>query len=107
MSVATAQLRILAVDDHVPVRQGLAVLIGSEPELTLLAQASGVRRSNNIACIAGTLRWMDLQMPEVNGLDAIIAIRSEFHQRAVIGTRCDQLEIPAAMVPPPPRPLSL
>ena len=46
MSEASHQIRILAVDDHVLVREGIAALIGSEPELTLVAEASNGREAD-------------------------------------------------------------
>ena len=85
MSEASHQIRILAVDDHVLVREGIAALIGSEPELTLVAEASNGREAiQQFRVHRPDVTIMDLQMPEMNGLDAIIAIRAEFPDAKII-----------------------
>ena len=85
MSEGSAQIRILAVDDHVLVRQGIAVLIASEPELTLVAEASNGREAiKQYRAHRPDITLMDLQMPEMNGLDAIIAIRGEFPEAKIV-----------------------
>jgi DNA-binding NarL/FixJ family response regulator len=85
VSEDSAQIRILAVDDHVLVREGIAALIGSEPELTLVAEASNGREAiQQFRVHRPDVTLMDLQMPEMNGLDAIIAIRAEFPDAKII-----------------------
>ena len=85
MSEASRQIRILAVDDHVLVREGIAALIGSEPELTLVAEASNGREDiQQFRAHRPDITLMDMQMPEMNGLDAIIAIRAEFPDAKII-----------------------
>ena len=85
MSEGSAQIRILAVDDHALVRQGIAVLIGTEPDLTLVAEASNGREAiQQFRAHRPDITLMDLQMPEMNGLDAIIAIRGEFPDAKII-----------------------
>jgi two-component system, NarL family, response regulator len=79
VSNGSAQIRILSVDDHVLVRQGIAVLISSEPELTLVAEASnGLEAIQQFRAHRPDITLMDLQMPEMNGLDAIIAFAQNF-----------------------------
>jgi DNA-binding NarL/FixJ family response regulator len=85
VSEASHQIRILAVDDHVLVREGIAALIDSEPELTLVAEASNGREAiQQFRVHRPDVTIMDLQMPEMNGLDAIIAIRAEFPDAKII-----------------------
>ena len=85
MSDGSAPIRILAVDDHVLVRQGIAVLISSEPDLTLVAEASNGREAiQQFRAHRPDITLMDLQMPEMNGFDAIIAIRAEFPDAKII-----------------------
>ena len=85
MSEGSAQIRILAVDDHVLVRQGIAVLISTEPDLTLVAEASNGREAiQQFRAHRPDVTIMDLQMPEMNGVDAIIAIRNEFPEARII-----------------------
>ena len=85
MSDGSAQIRILAVDDHALVRQGIAVLVGTEPDLALVAEASNGREAvQQFRAHRPDITLMDLQMPEMNGLDAIIAIRGQFPDAKII-----------------------
>jgi DNA-binding NarL/FixJ family response regulator len=85
VSERSAQIRILAVDDHVLVRQGISVLISTEPDFTLVAEASNGREAiKQFRAHRPDVTIMDLQMPEMNGLDAITAIRGEFPDAKII-----------------------
>ena len=85
MSNESAQIRILAVDDYALVRQGIAALIGTQPDLSLVAEASTGREAiQQFRAHRPDITLMDLQMPEMNGLDAIIAIRGEFPDAKII-----------------------
>ena len=85
MSDKSTQIRILAVDDHVLVRQGISVLLGTEPDMTLVAEASNGREAvQQFRAHRPDVTIMDLQMPEMNGLDAITAIRGEFPDAKII-----------------------
>jgi DNA-binding NarL/FixJ family response regulator len=85
VSDGSAQIRILAVDDHALVRQGIAVLIGTAPDLALVAEASNGREAvQQFRAHRPDITLMDLQMPEMNGLDAIIAIRGQFPDAKII-----------------------
>jgi DNA-binding NarL/FixJ family response regulator len=79
VSEKSAQIRILAVDDHALVRQGIAVLVSTQPDMTMVAEASNGREAiQQFRTHRPDITLMDLQMPEMNGLDAIMAIRGEF-----------------------------
>ena len=85
MSDGSAQIRILAVDDHALVRQGIAVLVGTQPDMTLVAEASNGREAiQQFRTHRPDVTLMDLQMPEMNGFDAIVAIRGEFPDAKII-----------------------
>ena len=85
MSEGSAQIRILAVDDHVLVREGIAVLVSTERDLTLVAEASNGREAiQQFRAHRPDITLMDLQMQEMNGLDAIIAIRGEFPEAKIV-----------------------
>ena len=85
MSDGSAQIRILAVDDHALVREGIAVLVGTQPDMTLVAEASNGREAiQQFRTHRPDVTLMDLQMPEMNGLDAIIAIRGEFPDAKIV-----------------------
>ena len=85
MSNGSAQIRILAVDDHALVREGIAVLVGTQPDMTLVAQASNGREAiQQFRTHRPDVTLMDLQMPEMNGFDAIVAIRGEFPDAKIV-----------------------
>lgn len=78
-------IRILCVDDHLVVRRGIAALIGTEPGMKLVAEASNGREAiQQFRAHRPDVTLMDLQMPEMSGLDAIIAIRGEFPDARII-----------------------
>ena len=85
MSDGSAQIRILAVDDHALVRQGIAVLVGTQPDMILVAEASNGREAiQQFRTHHPDVTLMDLQMPEMNGFDAIVAIRGEFPDAKIV-----------------------
>ena len=85
MSDGSAQIRILAVDDHALAREGIAVLVATQPDMTLVAEASNGREAiQQFRTHRPDVTLMDLQMPEMNGIEALIAIRNEFPDAKVI-----------------------
>jgi DNA-binding NarL/FixJ family response regulator len=81
-------IRILAVDDHPVVRRGIAAMIATQPDMTLVAEASNGREAvQQFRAHRPDISLMDLQMPEMSGLDAVSAIRGEFpHARIIVLT---------------------
>jgi len=78
-------IRILAADDHALLRKGIAMILANYPDMTLVAEASNGREAvEQYRAHQPDITLMDLQMPEMNGLDAMIAIRSEFPQARII-----------------------
>ena len=78
-------IRILCVDDHPVVRQGIAGLVGVQPDMSLVAEAANGREAiQQFRAHQPAVTLMDLQMPEMSGLDAIIAIRGEFPDARII-----------------------
>jgi len=85
MSSAISQIRILAVDDHPVVRQGIAGLVGIQPDMVVVGEASNGREAiQQFRTHHPDVTLMDLQMPEMNGIDALIAIRNEFPDAKII-----------------------
>ena len=78
-------IRVLAVDDHPLLREGIAALIGSEEDMELIGEASNGREGLDMfRKFRPDVTLMDLQMPEMNGIDAIGAIRGEFPEARII-----------------------
>lgn len=78
-------IRILAVDDHSVFRQGVASLLEDQPDMALVAEASNGREAIlQFRAHRPDVTLMDLQMKEMNGLDATIAIRNEFPNARII-----------------------
>ena len=85
MSGDSAPIRILAVDDHQLVREGIAGFLAVQPDMTLVAEAANGREAiQQFRTHRPDVTLMDLQMPEMNGLDALIAIRTEFHDAKIV-----------------------
>src|SRR6202047_1897642 len=85
VSVDHPQIRILVADDHPIVREGLRGLIAVQPDIVVVAEASNGREAiQQFRVHRPDVTLMDLQMPEMNGLDAVIAIRGEFPEAKII-----------------------
>src|SRR5229473_7212566 len=85
MSAASNSIRILAVDDHPLFRSGIAALLASQPDMSLVAEASNGREAiERFRAHCPDITLMYLQVPEMNGLDAMIAIRDEFPEARII-----------------------
>jgi len=85
MSDGGSRIRVLAVDDHPLVREGVAGLVGVQPDMALVGQAVNGRDAiHQFRAHRPDVTLMDLQMPEMSGLDALIAIRTEFADAKVI-----------------------
>src|ERR1700744_1187053 len=79
------RIRLLAVDDHAVFRQGIASLLEDQPDMHLVAEASNGREAiQQFRAHRPDVTLMDLQMPEMNGLDVAIAIRGEFPNARVV-----------------------
>ena len=85
MSTGHSLIRILAVDDHSIFRQGIVSLLADESDMQLVAEASSGREAlQQFRTHKPDITLMDLQMTEMGGLDALIAIRNECPEAKVI-----------------------
>jgi DNA-binding NarL/FixJ family response regulator len=85
MSDDIKQIRVLTVDDHPLLRQGIAGLIADERDMILVAEATNGREAiQQFRTHHPDVTLMDLQMPEMNGIDAMLAIRGEFPDARII-----------------------
>jgi len=76
---------VLAADDHPLLRKGIAALVNAETDMKLVAEAStGVEAIKQFRQHRPDITLMDLQMPDMNGIDATIAIRQEFPEARII-----------------------
>lgn len=78
-------IRVLSVDDHPLLREGVAALVGNQPDIALIAEASNGREAvKQFRCHRPDITLMDLEMPDMSGIDAMSAIRGEFPDARII-----------------------
>src|SRR3984957_13320077 len=78
-------IRVMTVDDHALIRDGVAALIANQKDMRLVGEASNGREAiEQFRLHRPDVTLMDLQMPEMNGINALIAIRSEFPDARII-----------------------
>ena len=80
-----ASIRVLSVDDHPLLRQGIAAIINSQPDMLLVAEASsGSEGIQKFRAHHPDVTLMDLRLPDMSGIDTMIAIRAEFSGARII-----------------------
>ena len=83
--VVTNQIRVLSVDDHPLVREGIAAVINGQADMQVVAQASNAREAiQRFGEHKPDVTLMDLRLPDMSGIDAIHAIRAKFPDARII-----------------------
>jgi DNA-binding NarL/FixJ family response regulator len=85
MTDEPACIRVFTVDDHPLLREGIATLVNSEPDMAVVAQASTGREAiQEFGRSRPDVTLMDLRLPDMSGIDAIIAIRADFPDARIL-----------------------
>jgi DNA-binding NarL/FixJ family response regulator len=78
-------IRIFSIDDHPLMREGIAAIIKNEPDMLLVAEASNGREAiQGFREHRPDITLMDLRLPDISGIDAMVAIRTEFADARII-----------------------
>ncbi|MBB4859272.1 DNA-binding NarL/FixJ family response regulator [Novosphingobium chloroacetimidivorans] len=96
MVAVTPKIRVLVVDDHPLLRDGISALVNGRDDVELCGEASsGTEALDRQRELRPDVTLMDLQMPGMNGFDAVVAIRAEFPEARVIVLTNYQGDVPA------------
>ncbi len=80
-----AKIRVFSVDDHPLFREGIAALVNSQPDMVLVAHASSGREAvQRFREHQPDVTFMDLRLPDLSGIDAMIAIRADFPDARIV-----------------------
>ena len=81
----TDRIRVFSVDDHPLLREGLVAIVNSQPDMTMIAEASSAQEAiQQFPKLLPDVTLMDLRLPDKSGIEAMIAIRAEFPQARFI-----------------------
>jgi DNA-binding NarL/FixJ family response regulator len=79
------RIRVFSVDDHPLISEGIATMINSQPDMVMVSQASsGTQAIQQYRQHRPDVTLMDLRLPDLSGIDAMMAIRSEFPEARIV-----------------------
>jgi DNA-binding NarL/FixJ family response regulator len=79
------QIRVLSVDDHPLMREGIAAIVKNEADMSMVAEASNGREAiERFRECRPDVTLMDLRLPDLSGIDALIAIRAEYPEAKIV-----------------------
>src|SRR5215469_13597479 len=85
MAGSANPIRILTVDDHALLREGISAMVSTQSDMTIVAEASnGEEAIELFRKLRPDVTLMDIQMPEIDGIEALITIRNEFPDARII-----------------------
>ena len=85
MTNEPARIRVLSVDDHPLLRQGIGALVSAQPDMVMVGQAAtGEEGLREFREHRPDVTLMDLRLPDISGIDALIAIRNEFPTACIV-----------------------
>jgi len=97
MAAENTPIKILSVDDHPLLREGIAALLEGQRDMVLVGESANGRDAiETFRAHRPDVTLMDLQMPEINGIEAIIAIRREFPGARIVALTTYKGDVRAA-----------